>query len=478
MPVQQRGPDAEPPVELPDGAIASFATRVHGDVLTPGDDGYDEARQVWNGMIDRRPAVVARCTGVADVVEAVTFASEHDLVVAVRGGGHNVAGTAVCDDGIVVDLSEMNGVFVDRETMTVRAQGGATLGDVDRETQLFGLATPFGVISKTGIAGLTLNGGVGHLRRKYGLACDGLVSVEVVTAAGEVLVASEDEHPDLFWAVRGGGGNFGVVTAFEYALHEVGPEVFGLFVVHRGEHAADVLSLLREFDTDAPREASVVPFLGFVPEQVEFPAEAWGDPMVAILGCYVGPAGKGIETFARFRDIDTPILDVSGPMAFTTLQSMLDEEYPDGRNYYWKATYLTDLSDDIVELLVRRWAESPSMLSTVDVWQLGGAIADLPQDATAFWHRDKPFMLTFEANWEDPADTDANVAWVRDSLEEVRSMPVAGGGYGNFPGFDEDPAQSLFGENLDRLVEVKTRYDPGNLFRLNQNVEPRSSAVE
>ncbi|WP_435364085.1 FAD-binding oxidoreductase [Haloarchaeobius sp. DYHT-AS-18] len=474
MPVQRRTPepDTEPTVSLAE-PLESLQATFRGTVLTPTDEGYDEARQLWNGMIDRHPAVIARCSGVADVVQAVTFARDQGLSLAVRGGGHNVAGTAVCDDGLVVDLSEMNGVHVDRAAMTVRAEGGATLGDVDRETQLFGLATPLGVVSKTGIAGLTLNGGVGHLRRKYGLACDNLRSVELVTAAGEVVTASADEHPDLFWAVQGGGGNFGVVTSFEYTLYEVGPEVFGMFVVHDSAHAAEALRLTREFAADAPREASVLPILGFVPEMAEFPTERWGDPMVAILGCHLDPTEAGEATLAPFRELGTPIGDFSGPMPFTDLQCLLDEEFPDGLNYYWKATYLTDLDDDLVDVLIRRWEACPSKLSTVDVWQLGGAIADRPQDASAFWHRDKAYMLTFEANWEDPADTDANVAWVRESIDEVRELPGVVGGYGNFPGFHEDPSQALFGENIDKLVAVKTKYDPENLFRLNQNVEPR-----
>ncbi len=427
-------------------------------------------------MIDRRPAVIVRCSGVADVVAAVGFAREEGLSLAVRGGGHNVAGTAVCDDGLVVDLSAMTGVHVDPDAQTVRAEGGATLGDVDRETQLFGLATPLGVVSKTGIAGLTLNGGLGHLRRQFGLSCDNLVSAEVVTAAGEVLTASAAEHPDLFWALQGGGGNFGVVTSFEFACHEVGPEVSGLFVLHAADHATEVFQLLREFAADAPEEAAVIPFLGFVPELEAVPPEQWGDPMVAVLGCHLDPGDAGAAVLEPFREVGTPIADLSGPMAYTDLQSMLDEDYPDGLNYYWKATYLDDLDDELVDLLVERWRASPSTLSTVDVWQLGGAIADRPQDASAFWHRDRSYLLTFEANWEDPADTDANVAWARESIDAVRRLAGAVGGYGNFPGFHEDPSQTLFGDNLDRLVAVKTRYDPENLFRLNQNVQPRTDA--
>ncbi|WP_101296854.1 FAD-binding oxidoreductase [Halegenticoccus soli] len=467
----------EPETALPEEEIRAFEERVSGEVIAPGDEGYDAARRVWNGMIDKRPALIVRCRGPADVVETVTLARDRDLLVAVRGGGHNVAGTAVCDGGVVIDLSEMDGVRVDPEGRTVRAEGGSTLGDVDRETQLFGLATPLGVVSDTGIAGLTLNGGVGHLRREYGLACDNLASVDVVTADGELRTANEEHNEDLFWAVRGGGGNFGVVTSFEYALHEVGPEVYGLFVLHRGDVAIEAMRRFREYTQTASRRASVLPFYGFVPELEEFPEDAWGEPMVAFLGCYDGETDDAAEEFRPLRTTAEPIVDFSGPMPYTELQSLLDEDYPDGRYYYWKATYLERLDDDVIDFLVRRGEESPSKLSTVDLWHLGGAISDVERDATAFWHRDKPYMLTFEANWDDPADSDANVAWVRESIAEVREMPVASGTYGNFPGFHEDPAQALFGENYDRLVEVKTRYDPDNLFRLNQNVAPKTESA-
>ncbi len=467
-------PDEETLVELSSETLESFESGFHGELLFPTSEGYGEARTVWNGMVDRNPAIIARCSGVADVVRTVDFAREQDLLVAVRGGGHNVAGTAVCDGGIVIDLSAMTGVYVDRETRRVRAEGGATLGDVDRETQLFGLATPLGVVSRTGVAGLTLNGGIGHLRRKYGLACDALVSAEVVTADGEVRTASEERNADLFWAIRG-GGNFGVVTSFEFGLHEVGPQVFGLFVVHHGSNAHEALERFREYDGSASRNASVLPFYGFVPAVEEFPREAWGEPMFVFLGCYDGGSDAAETEFRPLREVAEPIVDFSGPTAYVDLQSLLDADYPDGLRYYWKATYLTELDDDVVEFIVRRGEESPSALSTIDVWQLGGAIGNVPRESTAFWHRDKAYMLTFEANWEDSADDDANVAWVRESIAEVREMAVAAGGYGNFPGFNEDPARALFGENYDRLVDVKTEYDPGNVFRLNQNVVPHTA---
>ncbi len=459
--------------ELPEAQVRAFRGRFRGEVLTPDDDEYDETRRIWNGMIDRYPAIVARCRGTADVVDAVTFAREADLPVAVRGGGHNVAGSAVCDGGIVVDLTAMNDVRVDPDARTARAAGGATLGDVDRETQLFGLAAPLGVVSETGIAGLTLNGGVGHLRRKYGLACDALESVDVVTADGEVRVASEDRNADLFWAIRGGGGNFGVVTSFEYRLHEVGPEVVALFPWYHGDDAVEVLTRFREWAADASDEASVLAFTAFVPELEEFPESAWGEPAVALLGCHVGDEDDADAEFRPLRGLADPIVDLGGPTTYVDLQRMLDEDYPDGRRYYWKSVYVDDLTDDVVDLVVRRGLESPSDLSTVDLWQLGGAIDDLEPTETAFWHRGRRYMLTFEANWDDPDGDDENVDWVRESIDQVRAIPAVSGGYGNFPGFNEDPARTVFGDNYDRLVEVKTEYDPTNTFRRNQNVEPR-----
>ncbi len=472
MPKTGPSPTDETVAVILDEASQTFIDRFRGEVIHPDDQEYDNARQIWNGMIDKHPAIIARCTGVADVVEAVNFARDNELLVAVRGGGHNVAGTALCDGGIVIDLSEMNGIHVDPEDKTVRAGGGATLGDVDRETQVFGLATPLGVVSKTGIAGLTLNGGVGHLRRKHGLACDNLESVEIVTADGDVLRADHEQHEDLFWALRGGGGNLGIVTSFEYRLHEVGPDVFGLFVVYHGDNAVEVLERFREYAESASENASVIPFYLFVPDIEEFPEEAWGEPAVGIIGCYAGAIDDAEAEFRSLRSVTEPIIDFSGRMPYTELQMLLDADYPDGRRYYWKATYVDELTDDLLDFIVRHGEASPSTLSTVDLWNLDGAISTRSRDATAFWHRDKSFMLTFEANWDDPTMDDENVAWVREGIDEVRRLKVASGGYGNFPGFNEDPGRAIFGENYDRLVEVKNEYDPENLFHSNRYVAP------
>jgi FAD/FMN-containing dehydrogenase len=465
--------ETQPRPDVPtDEQLTALIDRVRGDVRTPDDEGYDEARAVWNGMIDRHPTVIVQCTGTADVVAALEFARETDLPVAVRSGGHNVAGRAVVDDGLVIDLSPMNGVAVDRTHRTVSVAGGATLGDVDHETQLFGLATPLGVVSETGVAGLTLNGGYGHLSREYGLAADNLRAVEIVTVDGRVHTASTVRNPDLFWAVRGGGGSVGVVTRFEFDCHAVGPEVETLFVWFHGDDTTAVFERFRAWAADAPRSAGVLPFTAHVPELDEFPEAQWGEPAVVLLGTSREDADDRTaeDVLEPLRSAATPIADFGGPMAYENLQSMLDEDYPDGLRYYWKSVYLTGLTDEVIDLLIEYNEAAPSALSTVDVWQLGGAVSDVPQDATAFWHRDKPFMCTFEANWEAPADDDANVAWAREGLAAVSELDEAAGHYGNFPGFDEDPARLTYGENYERLAELKATYDPEN--RLGGPVSP------
>jgi FAD/FMN-containing dehydrogenase len=451
----------------------SLRTQFRGELLRPDDTGYDDARAIWNGMIDRRPALILRATGTADVVTAVNFARDHDLEIAVHGGGHNVAGNAVSDGGLMLDLSEMTGVSVDPEARTVRAQAGATLGDVDHETQSFGLATPLGVVTATGIAGLTLNGGYGHLSREHGLSVDNLTEVEIVTADGEIRTANDHQHEDLFWAIRGGGGNFGVVTAFEYDLHEVGPDVYQFFVWYHGDETATRLATFREWAATAPRTAGVLPFVAQVPAIEEFPEDARGESALVFFGCYRGDLDDAADVFGPLTAGADPIADFSGTVRYEDLQAALDEDYPDGLRYYWKSIYLGELTDEVVDLMIQYNETAPSALSTVDLWWLGDAVAEVPQDATAFWHRDKPFMVTFEANWEDPADDDANVEWAREGFAAFEALSVTGGRYGNFPGFAEDPAHLLFGDNYDRLVEVKTRYDPENLFHLNQNIAPR-----
>jgi FAD/FMN-containing dehydrogenase len=455
-------------------AVEGLASQLSGRLIQPDDEDFGPARAVWNGMIDRSPALIARCAGPDDVAAAVRFAGENGLPLAVRGGGHGVAGHAVCDDGIVIDLSGMKGVEVDPDVRTARAEGGCTLGDLDRETQRHGLAAPLGVVTETGIAGLTLSGGIGWLRRKHGLSCDNLISAQVVTATGDVVTASESENEDLFWAIRGGGGNFGVVTSFEYRLHPVGPEVFFCFVLYPAEQANQVLGGCERHLAEVGDEIAPLGVFGTVPEADDFPADAHGKPYVAILALHPGDPAEGEEALSPLRELADPIADVGGAMAYTEAQSALDEDYPDGKRYYWKSVNVPNLSDEVIDRLVARNAAAPSPESTIDVWFQGGAMSRVGETDTAFANRDQAFLLGIEGNWEDDASSEANVAWVRETVDQMSEFSE-GGTYLNFPGFLEDGDDTVrqgYGANYERLVEVKGRYDPDNLFRLNANVVP------
>jgi len=456
-----------------DERLDRFEAAFHGDVIRPDDDAYDDARTVWNGMIDRRPAVIARCTGVADVIDAVGLARETAWPVSIRGGGHNVSGTAVCDDGLVIDCSEMTAVSVDPERRTAWVEAGARWADVDHETQAFGLATPGGVVSDTGVAGLTLGGGLGHLRRQYGLSCDNLRSVDVVTADGEFVTASADEHSDLFWGLRGGGGGaaFGVVTAFEFDCHPVGPAVATCLVFYPGDRVQDCLRQYREFAATAPDAVSTLTSTGVMYDPDLFPAAVADDCKFAVMGCYAGPPEAGERALAPLRELADPIVDHSAVRPYTDFQRLLDEDYPEGRRYYWKSLYLDGLPASAIDRIAY-WAEAaPSPLSTVDVWHLGGAIERVDAAESAFAGRHAPFLLGVEANWEDPAADDDNVAWVRDCLDDLRQFSD-GATYLNFPGFFEDEEtmrRTTFGAAYERLVEVAETYDPTGVFGRQEN---------
>lgn len=460
---------------LDETAVQDFIARVRGPVLRPGDAAYDEARRIWNGLIDRCPALIVRCTGTADVVEAVNFARTNELLVSVRGGGHNVSGNAVNDGGIVVDLSLMNGVHVDPAARTARAAGGATWGDVDRETQLFGLATPGGNVSTTGIAGLTLHGGMGHLRRKYGLSIDNLLSVDIVTADGQVRTASETENADLFWAVRGAGSNFGVVTSFEYRLHPVGPLVMLGALFYALEDAGKVLPDWRHFVATAPEEINSFVVLWNVPAGEPFPEPLHGRAGMAVVALHAGPVEEGERAMQPLRELATPLLDMSGPIPYTAVQSLIDAAFPKGGLYYWKSRFLDELSDEAVDALVRHAAERPSPTMQIALWHLGGAIARVGAEATAFGRRDASFMLSYDSTWFDPQETERNVQWTREVWASMQRFS-RDGLYLNFAGFGEEKealVRSSYAPNYERLVALKTKYDPTNLFRMNQNIKPR-----
>ena len=444
-----------------------------GELISPDHTAYDEARKVWNGMIDRRPALIARCTGVADVRSAVRFAREHDLLVAVRGGGHNIAGTAVCDGGMVIDLSPMKGTRVDPRRCTAQAQPGVLWGELDRETQGFGLACPGGIVTHTGIAGLTLGGGIGWLQRKYGLTCDNLLSADVVTADGQFLTVSDEEHADLFWGIRGGGGNFGIVTSFEYKLHPVGPQVLAGVLVHPAERALEVLRFYRDFISEVPDELSVFVAQRKAPPAPWLPEHIHGRPVVILAICYAGPSMEEGERVLRpLRAFGQPWVDLIRPIAYTTHQGFFDATVPHGLRYYWKSHYMPSLSDDAIETLVAHaWGmRSPNSYSLL--FQLGGAIRKVKEDDSAFSGRAAQHAITLDGVWSDPEGPD-DTAWVRDFFASLQPFST-GGVYVNFLGNEgQDRVKASYGaDKYDRLVALKNKYDPTNLFRVNQNIEP------
>ncbi len=463
-----------PETGIDDSVIATFEEQLGGRLIRPQDADYDKARALWNGMIDNRPALIAQVAGVADVMAAVKFAREHDLRVSVRGGGHNVAGNAVADGGFVIDMRPMRGIHVDPFEQTATAQGGVVWGDLDREAQAFGLATPGGVFAETGIAGLTLGGGLGWLRRKHGLSVDNLVSVDMVTADGEFVRASETENSDLFWGIRGGGGNFGIVTSFKYKLHKVGPEGYFLSVFHPGDIARAGLQFYREWAATAPDEISSFAILATVPATEDFPAAWHGKTSLVFLAYYDGPTDEGERLLQPLREFADPVADFSDVMPYTAVQNFFEEDYPDGMRYYWKSRYMAALPDDAIDLLITLMNENPSPHTTLDLWQLGGAMARIGADETAFGDRSAAFLLGIESNWEEAADDDANIAWNRKVFELVKPY-ATDAEYLNFPGFyenSEEQVKNAFGHNFARLVELKRKYDPTNFFRLNQNIKP------
>jgi FAD/FMN-containing dehydrogenase len=452
--------------------VENFAEQVRGQVLQPGDDGYDEARTVWNAMIDKKPAVIVRCTGAADVMAAVDFARDLDLLLSVKGGGHNVAGRAVCDDGLMIDLGEMDEVRVDPETRTARVGAGATWGDFDHEAQTFGLATTGGIVSTTGVAGLTLGGGYGHLHRKYGLASDNLRSIDVVTADGEFVRASEEENPELFWGMRGGGGNFGIATSFEFDLHEVGPEVLGGHLIYPSEAAPEVLRFNREFMTDAPNEVSCYPAFIKGNPVAGHPEPLHGKTLLGLLVMYSGDIQEGRNVLRPLREFGEPAADTIQPTPYTEFQQTADELYQKGHRNYWKSHFYHEVSDEFIETVMDYVDPLPSPLTTVYGEWVGGATAGADPDATAFPHRDKTFLFTISPKWTNPERDDEMLEWARE-FHDALTPYAADGVYMNYLERDEDERiGEAYGERYDRLRELKREWDPQNLFRMNQNILP------
>jgi FAD/FMN-containing dehydrogenase len=454
-------------VDLAPETLQAFKAAFKGTVLTPDDAAYDETRKVWNAMIDRRPGLIVRCTGTADVIQAVRFARQHRLLNSVRGGGHNIAGLAVCEGGVMIDLSLLRGVWVDPARRVARAQAGCTLGDVDRETQVHGLAAVLGFVSATGIAGLTVGGGFGYLTRRQGWTCDNLLSMDVVTAAGEVVRASDDENADLFWALRGGGGNFGIVTSFEFKLVPVGPEILGGAIAWHAADARQVLEAFRDFGARAPRETTTVAVLRIAPPAPWLPKEVHGKPIVAIFVCHSGNVADGEALLAPLRKLGQPVADIVTRRPYAQMQSLLDATQPKGRRYYWKSHYLPGVDDRLIGLAAEHAGRIRSPHSAILMFQIQGALNERAAGHSPAGNRDAAYVLNITGSWENAAEDADHIAWARECFEATRSCST-GGTYVNFLTEEEgrDRIEAAYsGPDLQRLAGLKRRYDPDHLFR-------------
>ena len=466
-------------VEIKEAAVEEFRSALRGSLLQPGDAGYDDARTIFNAMFDRRPAMIVQCSGTADVIDAVNFARTNNLLVAVRAGGHGIAGDAICDDGLVIDLTRMNGVHVDRQASTVRVQGGATWGDVDRETQAFGLATPGGAVSTTGVAGLTLKGGIGWMRSKYGLSCDNLLSAEVVTADGEVVNASATENEELFWALRGGGGNFGVVTSFEFRLYPVGPLIMAVIPMYPLDEAPRIIEQWRDWIESAPDEVSSSLIMWTPPADPSLPETVHNQPVAITAAFYSGPVDEGRRVLQPLREFGTPIGEIVEAMPYRDVQTAFDPFFGTRGELiaYWKSLYVNELSEAVIEIVANRASSRSSSMTLFAVHYLGGAPGRVGAKETAFGSRDAPYMISIDGVWYDRSENDRHVSWVREVWDELQPH-ATGAVYLNFMGHEEggtdEIVKAAFGDNYERLVDVKTKYDPANLFRLSQNIKPAS----
>ena len=464
-------------IDLPQDVITNWKARLRGPVLAPGDAGYEDSRTVWNAMIDRRPAMVVRCLGNADVIECVRFAREHELLLCIKCGGHNIAGLAVADGAIMLDLSLMRGVWVDPERRVAHAQAGCLLGEVDRETQVHGLATVLGFISLTGITGLTLGGGIGYLTRRWGWTADNVLAMDIVTAEGRLVRASDEENADLFWGLRGGGGNFGVVTGIDYQLHLVGPEIVGGAVAWPASEAPGVLELYRTLAAQAPPELTLVVFLRPAPPAPWLPKDWHGKPIVGFLACHTGNPDDGELAVAPIKSFGEPIGDVLTRRTYVQMQSLLDATQPKGRRYYWKSEYLPRIESALCEELIEHAARMQSPYSAVTLFQVEGALNTLDDGHSPVGNRDARHLLIINASWDRPDDDAANIEWARRAWSDMRRFST-GGTYVNFLTEDEgaERTQAALGAALPRLAEIKARWDPHNVFRTNRNVAPTSRA--
>jgi FAD/FMN-containing dehydrogenase len=459
--------------DLANGALAQWRTRLRGPVVTLGDGDYEHSRTVWNGMIDRHPALIARCIGSSDVIECVRFAREQNLLLCIKGGGHNIAGLAVADGALMLDLSLMRGVWADPHAGIARAQAGCLLGDVDRETQLHGLAAVLGFVSLTGVAGLTLGGGIGYLTRRWGWTSDNTVGMDVVTADGQLVRASEVENTDLFWALRGGGGNFGIVTGIDYKLHRVGPEMVGGAVAWPAAEASKVLELYRQLADDAPRELTLVTLIRPAPAAPWIPKEWHGKPIVMMLACHTGDLDEGEKAVAPIKSFGTSIGDVLQRRTYVQMQSLLDATQPKGRRYYWKSEYLPGVEPSLCEKVIEHAARIESPYSAVILFQMDGALNQLGADHSPVGNRDAKYLLNIAGSWERPEEDAKHIAWAREAWNDMKRFST-GGTYLNFLTEDDaaDRTQAALGGAIPRLEKVKAQWDPDNFFRANRNISP------
>lgn len=463
------GPEAELNQEILDG----FKMQIGGELLLPGDTGYEESRTVWNAMINRQPAFVVLCAGIADVVASVRFARKHALVLCIKGGGHNIAGLGTADGAMMLDMSRIRGVWVDLKKKIAHAQAGCLLGDVDRETQVHKLAAVLGFVSRTGITGLTLGGGFGYLTRRWGWASDNVVGMDLVTAEGKLVHASNEENADLFWGLRGGGGNFGVVTGIDYKLYQVGPEIVGGAVAWPASEAAGVLALYRKLTENAPPELTLATIMRPAPPAPWISKDYHGKPIIIMLACYSGNLEKGEKIVAPIKSYGTPVGDILVRRPYTQLQSLLDATQPKGRRYYWKSEYLHGVEEALCEKVIKHAGKIVSPHSAVILFHLGGALNTLKDDHSPVGNRDTKFVFSVAGSWDKETDDTANIDWARQAWEEMKSFST-GGTYINFLVEDEGPEriEAALGKGLKRLSEVKAKWDPENFFRMNRNVKP------
>jgi FAD/FMN-containing dehydrogenase len=458
--------------EINKSQFEKFRKEFGGQLIRPGDPAYEQSRKVWNGMIDKHPSLIARCSSKEDIVRSVNFARENDLLTAVRGGGHNVAGNAVCDDGIVIDLSQMKAIEVDKEQRIATAEPGVIWGEFDRATEPFGLITTGGLISTTGIAGFTLGGGIGWAMRKYGLTCDNLISADVITADGRSLTANENENPDLFWGLRGGGGNFGIVSRFQFRLHPINRHI-GSLIFYPFEKARELLRFFNDFIRELPDE--ITPMFAFVtaPPAPFIPREFHGKKVVAMILSYIDQSDRGERAIKKLREWGQPIADLTAPMPYTAWQSLLDADAPAGFQNYWKSTYMNEINEEAIEALLSIVPNTPSPRTMVHLQYLSGAVGRVPENATAFAHRNAPIVLNIISLWEDVAQNQKNIDWTRQLYNALEPFST-GAVYVNFLGEEgEDRVRAAYGpKHYERLAALKKKYDPNNFFRLNQNIKP------